>query len=209
MDYMSNKALIIAVSLIVTMAIASAVLLIINQVVTVYGQVYETDTSIQSGFDEFDSYDNTQKTALDVLNTVKKYKNNSLVSVVDGNGSPYNEEALKRSLNVGIAGHIVIGDRVLSGAQAGIVGNRDVRKGHVTVQGSPAIDAKKLRDCSLLLDVRKNDLSLERIFCGYLHVVFCTFVDEWVHIIIHSGILLKINLDKFWIGTLFWLVNGI
>ena len=71
MDYMSNKALIIAVSLIVTMAIASAVLLIINQVVTVYGQVYETDTSIQSGFDEFDSYDNTQKTALDVLNTVK------------------------------------------------------------------------------------------------------------------------------------------
>ena len=69
--------------------------------------------------------------------------------------------------------------------------------------------AEKLRDCSLLLDVRKNDLSLERIFCGYLHVVFCTFVDEWVHIIIHSGILLKINLDKFWIGTLFWLVNGI
>lgn len=58
---MSNKALIIAVSLIVTMAIASAVLLIINQVVTVYGQVYETDTSIRSGFDEFDSYDNTQK----------------------------------------------------------------------------------------------------------------------------------------------------
>lgn len=104
MDYMSNKALIIAVSLIVTMAIASAVLLIINQVVTVYGQVYETDTSIQSGFDEFDSYDNTQKTALDVLNTVKKYKNNSLVSVVDGNGSPYNEEALKRSLNVENAG---------------------------------------------------------------------------------------------------------
>ena len=44
------------------------------------------------------------KTALDVLNTVKKYKNNSLVSVVDGNGSPYNEEALKRSLNVENAG---------------------------------------------------------------------------------------------------------
>ena len=104
MDYMSNKALINAVSLIVTMAIASAVILIINQVVTVYGQVYETDTSIQSGFDEFDSYDNTQKTALDVLNTVKKYKNNSLVSVVDENGSPYNEEDLKRSLEVENAG---------------------------------------------------------------------------------------------------------
>lgn len=41
---------------------------------------------------------------------------------------------------VGIAGHAVIGDRVLSGAQAGIAGS--IRKGHVTVQGSPAIDAK-------------------------------------------------------------------
>ena len=104
MDYMSNKTLIIAVSLIVTMAIASAVLLIINQVVTVYGQVYETDTSIQSGFDEFDSYDNTQKTALEVLNTVKKYKNNSLVSVVDESGTSYDEEALKTALGVENAG---------------------------------------------------------------------------------------------------------
>lgn len=41
---------------------------------------------------------------------------------------------------VGIAGHAVIGDRVLSGAQAGIAGS--LRKGHVTVQGSPAVDAK-------------------------------------------------------------------
>lgn len=71
MDYMSNKALIIAVSLIVTMTVASAVLLIINQVTTIYGQVYETDTSIQNTFDEFDSYDNTEKTLLEFLNTIK------------------------------------------------------------------------------------------------------------------------------------------
>ena len=81
MDYMSNKALIIAVSLIVTMAVASAVLLIINQVTTIYGQVYETDTSIQNTFDEFDSYDNTEKTLLEFLNTVKKYRNNSNVTI--------------------------------------------------------------------------------------------------------------------------------
>ena len=49
---MSNKALIIAVSLLVTMTIASAVLLIINQVTGVYRTVYETDTLIQSNFDE-------------------------------------------------------------------------------------------------------------------------------------------------------------
>lgn len=81
MDYMSNKALIIAVSLIVTMTVASAVLLIINQVTTIYGQVYETDTSIQNTFDEFDSYDNTEKTLLEFLNTLKKYRNNSNVTI--------------------------------------------------------------------------------------------------------------------------------
>lgn len=81
MDYMSNKALIIAVSLIVTMTVASALLLIINQVTTIYGQVYETDTSIQNTFDEFDSYDNTEKTLLEFLNTLKKYRNNSNVTI--------------------------------------------------------------------------------------------------------------------------------
>ena len=82
MEYMSNKALVIAVSLIISMSIASAVILVINQVMTVYKQVYETDTSIKSGFDEFDSYDNTTKTALEVLSTIKKYKDNSLVEII-------------------------------------------------------------------------------------------------------------------------------
>lgn len=40
---------------------------------------------------------------------------------------------------VGIAGHITIGDRTLVGAQAGIAGSV---KGNVTIQGSPAFDAK-------------------------------------------------------------------
>lgn len=41
---------------------------------------------------------------------------------------------------VGVAGHAVIGDKVYCGAQAGIAGS--IKKGHVTIQGSPAIDAK-------------------------------------------------------------------
>ncbi|MCM1108684.1 MAG: UDP-3-O-(3-hydroxymyristoyl)glucosamine N-acyltransferase [Clostridium sp.] len=49
---------------------------------------------------------------------------------------------------VGIAGHAVIGDRVNSGAQAGIAGS--LRKGHVTVQGSPAIDAKNFARSSVV-----------------------------------------------------------
>lgn len=81
MEYMSNKALIIAVSLFVTMAIASAVLLIVNQVMSVYKEVYETDTLIQSSFDEFDAYDSTVKTKLDLLNVAKKYIDSDIVYV--------------------------------------------------------------------------------------------------------------------------------
>lgn len=94
MEYMSNKALVIAVSLIISMSIASAVILVINQVMTVYKQVYETDTSIKSGFDEFDSYDNTTKTALEVLSTVKKYKDNSLVEIIVA-GQGNNKDAIQ------------------------------------------------------------------------------------------------------------------
>ena len=49
---------------------------------------------------------------------------------------------------VSIAGHAVIGDRVLSGAQAGIAGS--IRKGNATVQGSPAIDAKNFMRSSVV-----------------------------------------------------------
>lgn len=109
MEYMSNKALVIAVSLIISMSIASAVILVINQVMTVYKQVYETDTSIKSGFDEFDSYDNTTKTALEVLSTIKKYKDNSLVEIIvagQGNNKDaiqsYIENSIKQNENESI-----------------------------------------------------------------------------------------------------------
>ena len=49
---------------------------------------------------------------------------------------------------VGIAGHAVIGDEVKSGAQAGIAGS--LRKGHVTVQGSPAIEVKNFARSSVV-----------------------------------------------------------
>ena len=44
--------------------------------------------------------------------------------------------------------HAVIGDEVRSGAQAGIAGS--IRKGHITVQGSPAIEAKNFARSSVV-----------------------------------------------------------
>lgn len=78
---MSNKALIIAVSLLITMGIASAVLYTTNQVMGIYKTVYETDTLIQSNFDEFDAYDGAVKTKLDLLNTLKKYKDSDNIYI--------------------------------------------------------------------------------------------------------------------------------
>ena len=49
---------------------------------------------------------------------------------------------------VGIAGHAVIGDKVMVGAQSGIP--HGVPKGHVTLQGSPAIDAKNFARSSVV-----------------------------------------------------------
>ena len=49
---------------------------------------------------------------------------------------------------VGIAGHIVIGDRTYCGAQSGVAGG--LQKGHVTVQGSPAIEHKNFARSSIL-----------------------------------------------------------
>ncbi|MBR2154310.1 MAG: UDP-3-O-(3-hydroxymyristoyl)glucosamine N-acyltransferase [Bacteroidaceae bacterium] len=44
---------------------------------------------------------------------------------------------------VGITGHYQVGDHVQVGAQSGIAGGNLARKGHCTLMGSPAIDAKK------------------------------------------------------------------
>ena len=44
---------------------------------------------------------------------------------------------------VGITGHYQVGDHVKVGAQSGIAGGNLARKGHCTLMGSPAIDARK------------------------------------------------------------------
>ena len=85
MDEISNKAISIGVAIFITIAITSGVFYVINQIKNIYGQVYNTDVSIQSSFSEFDAYDNTQKTGIDVLNAIKKYLGNPLVKIIIDN----------------------------------------------------------------------------------------------------------------------------
>lgn len=73
MDNITNKAIIIAVGIFVTIAITSGILTSINEMKNIYQKVYETDTSITSRFSEFDKYDGTEVTGIEFANAVKKY----------------------------------------------------------------------------------------------------------------------------------------
>lgn len=96
MDSITNKALIIAVSIFVTISITSGILISINQMKNIYSKVYNTDTSITSKFNEFDPYDNTEKTGIDLLNTVNKYLGRSDVSVYLEDNIINTEEGVKK-----------------------------------------------------------------------------------------------------------------
>lgn len=98
MDNITNKALIIAVGIFVTIAITSGILVSINEMKDIYSKVYETDTSITSRFDEFDSYDNTTKTGIDLLNTANKYMKSSTVTVKLNNNDIKNSDLLDESI---------------------------------------------------------------------------------------------------------------
>ena len=73
MESVTNKALVIAVGIFITIAITSGILFVISAMRDVYEDVYETDISLTSKFSEFDKFDNTEVTGLDIANALNKY----------------------------------------------------------------------------------------------------------------------------------------
>lgn len=84
MDLAANRALTIAVGVLITIIITSGVLFSISQMQNIYEQVYETDTNIQNRFTEYEAFDGTTKTSIEVLNAAKKYRDSNLVRVYIG-----------------------------------------------------------------------------------------------------------------------------
>ena len=74
MENSTSKAIMIGVGIFVTVAITSGILFSINQMKDIYSKVYETDTSMTSRFSEYDAFDNTIVTGVDVINAINKYK---------------------------------------------------------------------------------------------------------------------------------------
>lgn len=95
MDYMSNKAIMIGVGIFVTVIITSSILGIVGQIKDIYKRVFETSISIQETFSEFDMYNNTKKSGLDLLNAAKKYKNDALVEVRLGSSILNNDTGIQ------------------------------------------------------------------------------------------------------------------
>lgn len=77
MDFVSNKALYIAVGLFISIVVASSVIFTMSKMKEVYSKVDKADVSVQSRIDDYSMYNNTIVLGIDVYNTAKKYNINS------------------------------------------------------------------------------------------------------------------------------------
>lgn len=74
MDYILQRALVIAVGVVVALIIISVVLFVYDQVVTIYTSVDKVDVSLINIDDEYAKFDNNEMRGVEILNTIKKYK---------------------------------------------------------------------------------------------------------------------------------------
>lgn len=81
MDFLSAKALNIAVGIAISLTITSAILFTLSQITLLYQDVYNTDVSIKKQFSEFAMYDGTIMTGLEMYNTANRYKGSNRVNV--------------------------------------------------------------------------------------------------------------------------------
>ena len=103
MENSTSKAIMIGVGIFVTVAITSGILFSINQMKDIYSKVYETDTSITSRFSEYDAFDNTIVTGVDVINAIKKY-GVSKVTCTDFSTDSIGEDFYSKKFDASITG---------------------------------------------------------------------------------------------------------
>lgn len=91
MDNTANKAITIAVGIFITIIITTGIFYAMNNIKDVYSTVYRTDIGLQNEFYQFDEFENTEKTGIDLLNAIKKYLNDNLVQIyIDGSNEIQN-----------------------------------------------------------------------------------------------------------------------
>ena len=69
---------------------------------------------------------------------------------------------------------------------------------------------KKLPDFLLFrFEWRENDIPLQSVVVAYKERIFCPFIHERPKIIVQSGILLKVGLNKIRMKIFPWMINPI
>ena len=83
MDEIASKAIIIGVSIFVTLIIITVLIFEFTQIKDIYRVTAETDVTFEAKLNEFDKYrdSNNYFNGLDVKNTIEKYKNDDTVDV--------------------------------------------------------------------------------------------------------------------------------
>ena len=83
MDELATKALIVGVSIMVTLIIVTVVIFEFTEIKKVYKGTAEANITFESRLDEFDKYRDSSNifTGLDVKNTIAKYVDDNLVDV--------------------------------------------------------------------------------------------------------------------------------
>lgn len=89
MDNVTNRAILIGVSLTVSISIISILIIVIGQVREIYQVNSQNSFLFTEGFTEFDMYNNTMVKGIDVLNCIKKYEMDDriIVEVNSGNNN--------------------------------------------------------------------------------------------------------------------------
>ena len=78
------------------------------------------------------------------------------------------------------------------------------------MKGDKAVNNRKcFCNCFLFLIIWERNITFQSIFSRYFHIVFRTFINEWVHIIVHSCVLLKVGLHKVRIRAFLRMINSI
>ncbi len=83
MDEIAVKAVVIGVSIFVTLLIVTVVIFEFSEIKQLYKQTAETNITFEGRLDEFDKYrdSNTEFYGIDVQNTIDKYENDKSVDV--------------------------------------------------------------------------------------------------------------------------------
>ena len=94
MDFVTSKAMLVAVGVFVTIIITSGIFVILGYVLDIYGNIAKLDYASLAEIDEFSRYnvtigDGTNGTlyGYEILNMINKYKNDSEVEIVKQKGT--------------------------------------------------------------------------------------------------------------------------